>query len=71
MAANIKAAREAREMTQRELASLVNDVDTLAVSRWERGVSRPTDANLHALAEALGVDVAWFFAEHPEVTADA
>jgi transcriptional regulator with XRE-family HTH domain len=60
---NIKAAREERGLTQSALARLLG-VESMAVSRWERGRVRPTDANLHALARALRRDPAWFYAEH-------
>lgn len=59
---NIKAAREARSMTQRDLAGLL-DTDTMLVSKWERGKHSPSDTNLQALSQALGCDVAWFFTD--------
>lgn len=64
VAANIKDARAAKHLTQRQLAALVNNVDSLAVSRWERGVSLPNRENFEALAAALDRDVAWFYTEH-------
>jgi transcriptional regulator with XRE-family HTH domain len=63
---NIKLARAGKELTQRQLASKVNGVDALAVSRWERGVSMPRPENLMALAEALDREVAWFYSEPSE-----
>lgn len=59
---NIRAARRAADLTQNELAALVG-VDLMMVSRWERGVHRPNDENLCALATALGRDVSWFYTE--------
>lgn len=67
--ANIKAAREAMGLTQRQLADLVNGVDSMAVSRWERGMHRPTDDNLFALADVLDQDPGWFYAEHHRAAA--
>lgn len=62
LAANIKAARDASGMTQRQLAAAV-DVDPMLVSKWERAAHRPNDENLFALAHVLGVDVSWFYVE--------
>lgn len=63
LAANLQRTRQARGFTQRQLAALVNDVDSLAVSRWERGVSMPNGDNLAALAVALGIEIADLYAE--------
>lgn len=62
--ANIRSARKAANLTQRQLAQRVNDVDPLAVSRWERGESRPNDMNFAALAATFGVPIAWFYMDH-------
>lgn len=48
----VRAAREARGWTQRELA-LSAGVSQRAVSSWERGVSEPHDVTKRAVAEAL------------------
>lgn len=64
VAANIKAARVKAGLTQRQLGALVNDVDAMAVSRWERGYVMPSVDNLMALAAALGRDPSWFYAAH-------
>ena len=48
----VRAAREARGWTQRDLA-LCAGVSQRAVSSWERGVSEPPDATKRAVAEAL------------------
>jgi transcriptional regulator with XRE-family HTH domain len=62
---NIRLARDAKHpMTQSDLARLVNGGDGIMVSRWERGTTRPSDANLFRLAEVLGRDFAWFFTDH-------
>jgi len=64
VARNIREARDARGLTQRELGALVNGMDGLAVSRWERGKVLPSTQSLTALATALGVDAAWFYTDH-------
>jgi transcriptional regulator with XRE-family HTH domain len=55
-------------MTQSALAQLVG-VQPSQVSLWERGRHQPTTANLAAVADATGRDLAWFFTEHPEEAA--
>lgn len=60
--ANLRAARKRQGLTQRELAALVG-VPDLHISRWERGAHRPSDANLYALAEALGLSYVDFYVE--------
>ena len=57
---NIADARKAKDLTQSQLARRVG-VESMAVSRWERGLVRPSDANLQAVAQALGRDFVWFF----------
>lgn len=54
----IRQARERAGMTQEELAERLN-VSRQAVSKWEKGLSRPTSSKLAALAEifALPADV--------------
>lgn len=53
-AETIKQAREARGMTQEDLAEKC-EVSRQAVSKWELGVSAPTPENLSILEEILGV----------------
>lgn len=60
---NVRARRRALGLTQRQFAERI-DTDAFQVSRWERGVVRPTDVTLARLAEALGVEFAWFFTDH-------
>lgn len=60
--ANLKAARKGAGLTQRQLAERIG-TDSFQVSRWERGANRPQDDTLHALAEALGIDMAAFYVE--------
>lgn len=61
--ANIASARKSEGLTQSELGRRVG-VENMAVSRWERGFVRPSDANLQAVAQELGRDFAWFFIDH-------
>lgn len=69
---NIRVARDAAGLTQRQLGALVNDMDSINVSRWERGQVMPSPGSLVALAEALGQPVAWFYTDHePEREAAA
>lgn len=68
--ANLRAAREALDLTQRELASrLGGKTDGQRISDWERGVSLPNALNFVAVADLLGHDVAWFYTDHSEVAA--
>lgn len=60
--ANLRAARKRSGLTQRQLAERIG-TDSFQVSRWERGANRPQDETLHALAGALGLDLADFYAE--------
>lgn len=62
---NIKAARQAAGLTQRELAIRLGLTD-LTVSRWERDFAVPGKDNLSALAYRLGVDIAWLYTDHEE-----
>lgn len=63
LARNIRAARESADLTQRELAEHL-DVDSVLVSKWERARHRPNNANLAAIAQRFGRDVAWFYTDH-------
>lgn len=64
VAENVRHARSTADLTQRELAGLVNDVDKLAVYRWENGIALPNPENFAALADALGREVSWFYIDH-------
>jgi transcriptional regulator with XRE-family HTH domain len=64
VASNIRKARIAKDLTQRALAEVVNDVDRLAVYRWEAGLVLPSQENFAALATVLGHDIAWFYTDH-------
>lgn len=59
---NLSAARQAKGLTQRELANAI-DTDPFQVSRWERGTNRPADATLARLADALDIEFVQFFNE--------
>ena len=66
VAQRIRMRRQALGMTQYQLAELIGVVSQ-QVQRYERGASRITAGKLHAIALALGADVAYFF-EHLEPT---
>jgi transcriptional regulator with XRE-family HTH domain len=63
VAANIRLARDRLKLSQRQFARLL-DIDPIQVSRWERGLNTPNTANIIAIAAAVDVDPAWFYAEH-------
>lgn len=50
----LETARRARGMTQDELATIVG-VQQGTLSRWEKGLREPDDADIEKLADALGV----------------
>lgn len=56
----IKKLRKSKEITQRELASFLG-ISEQAVSKWEKGTSNPSSANLVKLAELFDVSVAYFY----------
>lgn len=53
----IRVLREAKGMTQTELAVALG-LDQTTISAWERGVAEPTVFNLRRLAGVLGVSPA-------------
>lgn len=67
---NIRIARAACKLTQRELAARV-DVDAMLVSKWERGWHRPNDTNLAAIARETKRELAWFYVERKPAKAAA
>lgn len=69
LAENIRSARRDQNLTQRQLAAMVNGVDPQAVSRWERAESVPLPEHLTALAVVLGRDYGWLYTDHEEVAA--
>jgi transcriptional regulator with XRE-family HTH domain len=54
----LKAAREARRLSQVELANQLN-LSQSAVARWEKGPNKPDVVWLIQLAKVLAFDVAW------------
>lgn len=50
--ANIRAARNAAGLTQRELGQLIG-VEGMFISRWERGANSPSPRYLPVLADVL------------------
>lgn len=70
VAENIAAARKARKLTRRALAAEMDGrVDPLAIYRWEKAGVLPNAPNMQALADALGVTVAWFYTDHDKAAA--
>lgn len=62
LSANIKAAREAKGLSQEELATKLNVVRQ-TVSKWERGLSVPDAGLLIALSEAVETPVSVLLGE--------
>lgn len=65
---NIAEARRRLGMSQTELGNAIplqNKMSAHTVSRWERGITAPSDENRIRLAEILGVPVAILF-PYPE-----
>src|SRR5262245_29930418 len=58
-AGRLRELRTEAGLTQEELAEKVG-VKRDAIARWERGRREPRVSNVHALAEALGVDCTAF-----------
>ncbi len=56
VASHIGNARRAKNITQRELAELLN-VSPQAVSKWERGIAFPDLAILDELAGEIGLSI--------------
>lgn len=70
----IAAVRREKNLTQKELASLLDISDT-TVSKWERGVGFPDVSLIEPLAQTLGISVAALFrgerdAEQPTAAAE-
>ena len=70
--AQIRRYREKAGLNQRELAeALPGKTDGTQVSKWERGVNKPSDDTLNAIARTVGCKVADFYADpHDETTPD-
>ena len=56
VALHIGNARRAKNITQRELAGLLN-VSPQAVSKWERGIAFPDLALIDELADQIGLSI--------------
>ncbi len=63
VAENIRNARQAKGLTQRQLADAVG-TDPGVVSKWERGKHTPGYPTLALLGVALEREVAWFYENH-------
>jgi phage repressor protein C with HTH and peptisase S24 domain len=57
----IKHAREYRNISQRKLAAMeeMNPTDFSEISRWERGINKPSYEKLEKLANALQISLQW------------
>lgn len=49
-------------LTQSELAALL-EIQSVNVSRWERGVAEPRIRHIRKVAEMSGLPISWFFGE--------
>ena len=65
VAANIRAARLAAHLTQKELAAAVG-VTRTRVNDWENGRHQPSRQHLTELCAALGHTRGWFHDHHPQ-----
>lgn len=67
IAANLDAAIAARPgLTNRALGESIGKTEH-QVWRWRNGRNTPETPTLIALADVLGVELAWFYTEHPEL----
>lgn len=66
LTANLRLARKLSGFSQAGLAREAK-VDPQQISKWERGVLKPSTQSLSVLAETLGRDLAWFFTEHEPI----
>jgi transcriptional regulator with XRE-family HTH domain len=62
----VEARLQKLSLTQSELAAQLG-VESVTVSRWERGVVEPRPAVIRDLARLTGLPVSWFFSENGEV----
>jgi transcriptional regulator with XRE-family HTH domain len=63
VASNIASERERLGLSRRAFGQLI-DADQMLVYKWERGLHRPSDENMAALAEKTGRDLSWFYTDH-------
>lgn len=68
IASNIASERERLGLSRRAFGDLI-DADQMLVYKWERGLHRPGDENLAALARELERDVSWFYTDHEQQAA--
>lgn len=64
-ALRLKEAQEAKGLKTEALAREIG-VGLRVVQHWRSGKVEPKGQNLIALAEALGVDPRWFYADHSD-----
>lgn len=59
----IKLARQRRHLSMSELVAKMGEaaVTTTSISKFERGVMKPAEKTLQAIADACGVDVSFFY----------
>lgn len=62
---NIKEQRDARGWTQENVANRLGDVTRQSLSKWEKGLSRPTPENQARLAGLFGMSVPMLFPIQP------
>ena len=70
LAANLRLARKLSGDSQLQLA-IKAEVDPQQISKWERGILKPSTPNLVALATALKRDLGWFYEQHEPTEAAA
>lgn len=61
---DIRALRKSRSMTLEQLAA-ASKLSVSFLSMVERGKKKPSLSALQSISDALGMEVGWFFAEHP------
>jgi len=59
----IKKLREARELSQKEVATAIN-MDQSQYSKIEKGRTDPTTTTLEKIAKAIGIDISELFADN-------
>ncbi|ETR75053.1 transcriptional regulator [Afipia sp. P52-10] len=64
VAARIRQARQQRHVTLAQLADLLG-ITIQQVQKYEKVTNRISAGRLAAIADALGLPIAWFFADKP------
>lgn len=64
LARRIRASREAKGLTQDAIAHAFG-IRRNAVTSWELGIARPSEAKLPKLADILDVEVEWLCGRSP------